>query len=434
MKEFVRYVTLSILGQLGFSCYIIADTFFISKGLGTNGLTALNLAIPIYNFIFGSGLMMGIGGATKFSISKGMGHEKEGNVIYSNTLLMTLMVAVVFSLIGIFGAERLATILGADAQVFEMTTTYLQWILIFSPAFMFNAVLQSFVRNDGAPNLVMFAMLFGSFANIVLDYVFIFPMNMGILGAVLATGSAPVVSMIIMLPHWLKKRNTFRLVKLEKIERHAGQIVSLGFPSLLAQVSGGIVMIIFNMLILGLEGNVGVAAYGVIANISIVVTALYTGLAQGMQPLISSYYGRDQKQDVRRVMNYGQWTMIGISIILYGGLFVCASQVTAVFNSEGNTVLQKIAEIGLKLYFTSNLFVGFNTVAATFFTSVERAMPAHILSLLRGLVLIIPLTFVMSAVWKMNGIWLSFPVTEAVTAVLGIFIYFRILKNFSKEK
>lgn len=108
-----------------------------------------------------------------------------------------------------------------------------------------------------------------------------------------------------------------------------------------------------------------------------------------------------------------------------------ANGLTAVFNSEGNEVLQKIAEVGLKLYFASNIFLGFNTVAATFFTSVERALPAHILSLLRGFVLIIPLAFVMSVLWGMNGIWLCFPVTEAATAILGIFIYFKMIKTFS---
>ena len=431
MKEFARYVTLSILGQLGFSCYIIADTFFISKGLGANGLTALNLAIPIYNFIFGCGLMFGIGGATKFSILKGMNRDKETDVIYSNTICMTIVISLLFSALGIFGAETLSKLLGADGQVFEMTTTYLRWILIFSPAFMLNAVLQSFVRNDGAPNLVMFAMLFGSFANIVLDYVFIFSMNLGILGAVLATGSAPVVSMLIMLPHWIKKENTFHLVKTGIVLQNAGQIVSLGFPSFLAQVSGGIVMIIFNMLILSLEGNVGVAAYGVIANISIVVTALYTGLAQGMQPLLSASYGKGDNPGVKNTMKYGQGTMIAFSLLMYMGLFVFAPQITKVFNSEGNEMLQKIAETGLKLYFTSNLFLGFNTVAATFFTSVERALPAHILSLLRGLILIIPLAFIMSALWGMKGIWICFPMTEAMTAILGFFIYFKIIKTFS---
>ena len=430
MKEFVRYVTLSILGQLGFSCYIIADTFFIAKGLGANGLTALNLAIPIYNFIFGTGLMFGIGGATKFSISKGMGHHEDGNLIYSNTIIMTVAMALVFMAAGLFGAQRLATLLGADEETLQMTTTYLRWILIFSPAFMVNAVLQCFVRNDESPNLVTFAMLAGSFSNIALDYIFIFVMNLGIFGAVFATGFAPVISMLVMLPHWFKKKNTFHFVKTWIQKKNASQIVSLGFPSLLSQVSGGVVMIIFNMLILGLEGNVGVAAYGVIANISIVVISLYAGLAQGMQPLISTYYGKDDRDGVRKVMNYGQITMVGISVLLYGILYIFAKEVTAAFNSEGNQMLQDIAEVGLKLYFTSNLFVGFNTVSATFFTSIEKALPAHILSLLRGFVLIIPLAFVMAAAWGMNGIWLCFTVAEGIPALIGFVIYLKMLRNY----
>lgn len=429
MKEFIRYVTFSILGTLGVSCYILADTFFIANGLGADGLTALNLAIPVYNFIFGSGLMLGIGGATKFSICKGMNHQEETNGIYSNTLLMTVLLSLVFVTVGMFHAEKLARILGADEAVFRMTTIYLKWLLIFAPAFMMNAVLQCFVRNDDAPNLVMFAMLIGSFSNIVLDYIFIFPMQMGIFGAIFATGFSPMISMLVMSPHWLKKKNSFHFIKAPMIGKTMRIILSLGFPSLLGQVSGGIVMIIFNMLILRLEGNVGVAAYGVIANISIVVGSLYTGLAQGMQPLLSTCYGMDDKFGIRKNMNYGLITMLTLSVVIYAVLFLFAPQITTVFNSEGNEVLQNIAEAGLKLYFISNFFVGFNTVISTFFTSVAKALPAHILSLVRGLVLIVPFAFFMSALWGMNGIWLSFTATEAVTAVLGTVVY---LKSQSK--
>jgi Na+-driven multidrug efflux pump len=149
-----------------------------------------------------------------------------------------------------------------------------------------------------------------------------------------------------------------------------------------------------------------------------------------MQPLLSTYYGKNRPHQIRKIMSYGQAAMMMLSAGMYGVLFVFAPQVTSVFNSEGNEVLQRIAEIGLKLYFTSNIFLGFNTVAATFFTSVEKALPAHVLSLLRGFVLIIPLAFIMSVLWGMNGIWLCFPVTEAITAVLGFFIYRKILKDF----
>ena len=424
MKEFIRYTILSILGQLGISCYIIADTFFISKGLGSNGLTALNLAIPVYNFIFGTGLMFAIGGATKFSIYKGMKQKKQADIIYSNTLVGTLACSVLFMVAGIIGAEAIAKLIGADEVTLEMTTTYLRWILIFAPAFMVNEVLHCFVRNDDAPNLVMIATIVGSFANIILDYIFIFPMKMGILGAVLATGTAPLFSVAIMSIHWLKKKNTFQFVKTKMVWKNLSQLTSLGFPSLLGQVSGGVVMIIFNILILRLEGNVGVAAYGVIANIAIVVTSIYTGLAQGIQPLFSIYYGKGSFLQIKKIMNYGLATMTGMSVVLYAILYIFAPQIAAIFNSEGNKILQSIAEVGLKLYFTSNLFVGFNTVLATYFTSIEKALPAQILSMLRGFILIIPGAFLMSTLWGMDGIWFCFPAVEAATAFLGGYFYF----------
>ena len=147
------------------SCYILADTFFVSKGLGTNGLTALNLAIPVYNFIHGTGLMLGMGGATRFSVCKSQGKEDEVNQIYTNTLYLAVVFSAVFILIGVIVSKQLALFLGADTSVLEMTNTYLRWLLIFAPAFILNDVLLCFVRNDGSPQLSMIAMLIGSFSN-----------------------------------------------------------------------------------------------------------------------------------------------------------------------------------------------------------------------------------------------------------------------------
>ena len=180
IRNFARYTFLSVLGTLGVSCYILADTFFVSKGLGTNGLTALNLAIPVYNFIHGTGLMLGMGGATRFSVCKSQGKTDEVNRIYTNTIYLAAAFSVIFVLLGFAFSKQLALLLWADASVLEMTNTYLRWLLIFAPAFILNDVLLCFVRNDGSPQLSMAAMLIGSFSNIVLDYIFIFPMQMGI--------------------------------------------------------------------------------------------------------------------------------------------------------------------------------------------------------------------------------------------------------------
>ena len=421
--KYLRYTALSVLGTLGVSCYILADTFFVSKGLGTKGLAALNLAIPVYNFIHGTGLMLGMGGATKFSVRKSQGKSREGNRIYTNTLYLALFFAAVFTLTGFFFSRPLSLLLGADEGILEMTNTYLRWLLLFSPAFLLNDILLCFLRNDDSPQLPMAAMLAGSFANILLDYIFIFPLGMGMFGAIFATGLSPVISILLMLPHWLRKKNTFHIIKAGPDPILFRQNVSLGFPSLIAQVSSGMVMITFNGILLSLAGNTGVAAYGVIANLSLVIVAIYTGIAQGIQPLLSSFYAVGNQKQVQRVIRYAMTTMFVLSWIIYLFLFVFADPIAAVFNSEGEAELQRIAVRGLKLYFTSNVFAGYNIILAIFFPSVEKALPAQLLSLLRGFVLIIPLALLLSFWGGMTGVWLAYPLTEFLTAILGFIIY-----------
>ena len=424
-NDFIKYASLSVLAMIAMSCYILADTFFVSQGLGTSGLTALNLAIPAYNFIHGTGLMLGMGGATRFSILKSQNSGKEADRIYTVTLYLSLIFSALFVVAGLFFSGSLSRLLGADAAVFDMTSTYLKVLLLFSPAFILNDVLVCFVRNDGNPQLSMAATITGSLSNILLDYLFIFPCGMGIFGAVLATGLAPVIGIAVMAPHWLKRDKGFHVISSGLRARAAGITLSLGFPSLLAQLSSGIVMIVFNALILGLRGNTGVAAYGVVANISLVVTSIFTGIAQGIQPLVSQAYGRKDTRTVQKHLKYALGSMAVFSAAVYLLLFFLASPVTGIFNSERNPELQAIAMEGLRLYFTSILFTGFNVVLSTWFASVEKAVPAQVISLLRGLILIIPAAFLMASLWGMTGVWLALTATELLTGAAGLFFYLR---------
>ena len=427
-QDFIRYSFFSIMGMIAISCYILADTFFVARGLGTNGLASLNLAIPTYDFIHGTGLMLGMGGATRFSILKSQNNQKGADTIFTNTVYLGIFFSVIFMLGGLFFSGSLARLLGADQNTFEMTNTYLRVMMLFSPAFIFNDITLCFVRNDGNPRLSMIATVCGSLFNVVFDYIFIFPCNMGMLGAVLATGFSPVVGLTIMSPHWLGKKKGFHFRKLVPDADSIRTNISLGFPSLLSQISAAIVMIVFNMLILGLEGNTGVAAYGVIANISLVVLSFYTGIAQGIQPLVSHSYGRKKTDGIRQFLRYAMISMVILSAVMYLILFVFADPIASAFNSEHNAKLQEIAVTGLKLYFTSLVFAGFNIILSMYFTSVEKALPAQIISLLRGLILIIPIAFLFANLWDMTGVWMSFPATELVTALVGAVLYF-IYKN-----
>lgn len=422
-REFAKYASLNVTGMLGLSCYILADTFFVSKNLGANGLTALNLAIPIYSFINGIGLMLGMGGATKYSILKSQKAVVKGNHTFTNTVMAALCVAALFFSLGLFFSEGIALFLGADEVVFEMSRTYLQVILLFSPAFILNNVLLCFVRNDGAPQLSMAAMLGGSLSNIILDYVFMFPLGMGILGAVLATGLAPLCSILILSPFFLKKKNLFRLIKCRVSLHLCKSILSGGLPSLITEVSSGIVILIFNGILLGLEGNIGVAAYGVIANLSLVVIAIYTGIAQGIQPIISRQHGAGNHGETLAVLKYALVTLVILSGTIYSIVYFGAGQITGIFNSEQNKTLHQIAVTGLKIYFTGGLFAGFNIILSVYFTSTENPLPAHIISILRGFLVIIPLAFLLSAIGGILGVWWVFPTTELIVSVFAGLLY-----------
>jgi len=425
LKEFMYYTIMNVIGMTGLSCYILADTFFVSKGLGANGLTALNLAIPVYSFVHGSGLMIGMGGATKYAIFKGQQSRKNAERVFTNAVFTGAVMMAVFFLVGMFFSGQIASLLGADQTVFAMTRTYLKVILLFAPAFILNDIMICFVRNDGNPKLSMIAMLTGSFSNIILDYLFIFPMKMGILGAVLATGLAPVISLCILSVHFMKKQNQFYFIKTPVSLDLVKATVQIGFPSLITEVASGLVMIVFNMIILNIQGNVGVAAYGVIANLSLVVTAIYTGIAQGMQPLTSRAYGHGDTKTIRQIFRYGVLTMLVISIVIYGFTFGMAEPIVEIFNSGHNGKMHEIATTGLKLYFIAIPFMGFNIVSAMLFSSTEKAVSAQVVSLSRGIAISIPMAFLLSQAAGLYGVWMTIPITEGIVAILAVAFYGR---------
>lgn len=432
LQEFGKYVSQSVLSQLGVSCYILADTYFISKGVGADGLTALNLAIPVFSVMNGCGFMLGIGSGTKYGIMKGTGNEKRGDVLFTSSLCVVTVLAVIFMLIGLLAAAPITALVGANTEVYDMTRTYLQVILLFSPMFMINNLLGAMIRNDGNTSLAMTAMLSGCLFNIVFDYIFVFPMGLGLFGAVLATAVAPIISILILLQHFVKKKNQFRLIRVRPDVRLVASAAGLGVPSLVTEVSSGLVIAVFNLLILGLAGNVGVAAYGVVANISIVVIAIYNGIAQGVQPLLSREYGRSQEKNVHRFLGWAMMLTVILAMVIYVGIYWNADVIAMIFNSGRDMDLQRIAVEGLKIYFTACPFVGANILLAIYFAATDQAAPAQMISLLRGLIVIIPLAFIMANVAGLTGVWMTFPLTELVVCVVAYGLYKKMKKNLFK--
>ena len=179
-------------------------------------------------------------------------------------------------------------------------------------------------------------------------------------------------------------------------------------------------MLVFNFIILRLQGNVGVAAYGVIANLSLVIMSIYTGIAQGIQPIVSRSYGAGNAKDVRAILRYALTAMLLFSFIIYSAVVMWPGQISSIFNSEHDEVLQRIAVQGLRLYFTACPFAGFNIIISMYFTSVEHPLPAHIISILRGIAVVIPMAVILSFLARMTGVWCAFPCTELLVAAVSV--------------
>ena len=369
LREFGHYAAMNILGMIGISCYILADTFFVAQGTGSLGLAALNIAIPAYNLMNGIGLMLGVGAATQYMIARAQNDQRQADSVFTHAAALGLLLGVLFLLGGLCFAQPIARLLGADAQTLGMTTTYLRMLWCFGPFFVMNNVLLAFTRNDGAPTVAMCGMIAGSLFNIVFDYIFIFPCGLGMFGAALATGFSPFVSILVLLR---------------------------------------------------LSGNTGVAAYGVVANLALVGIAVFTGLCTGIQPLVSRSSGLGDREQLRRLFRWGICTALGIAAVLCVSVFLGAEPLTAVFNSEHDPQLAAYAESGLRIYFTGFLFAGVNMVTAAFFSASDKTVQGFAISLLRGVIAVPPILFPLAWALGVDGVWLTFPMVELVTAVAAL--------------
>lgn len=421
-KNFARYVSLNVLGTLALSCYILADTYFVSQWLGTAGLAALNIAIPPYSILFGVGMMLGMGGGARYALQKATGETEMGNRTFTQTLLMGSVFALVFMLTGALFPGQLSTLLGADVETYAMTKIYLRVLLLCAPFFICNQILIAFVRNDGAPGQAMAAMLTGSLSNVLLDWVFMYLLDWGMFGAVFATCLSPVISMAVLSPFFLRRKNQFHPVRVIPKLPQCGRILAIGCPAFITELSNAVVIIAFNALMFRFAGNTGVAAYGVIANLSLVVTAVFNGIAQGVQPLVSRSYGEQNLSAARKLL---VWSLVLTAVLfagIYAGLFCNAAPVAELFNKDHDPLLRQYAASGIRLYFLGSGFAGANIIIASYLACTEKPMQSNTVSLLRGLVLILPMSFLLSALWQMNGLWLAYPVTEVLTAIIAIIL------------
>ena len=407
--------------MVGMSCYILADTFFIATAQGTNGITALNLTLPIYGLIFAIGSMIGTGSAIRYTLANATGQEQAKHY-FSNALLWDAIISLFFIVAGLLSPGGVMQVMGADAEIKAIGAPYIRIVLCFTPFFMMNYAFTAFVRNDSAPHIAMAATLLSSLFNIVFDYLFMFPMGMGMQGAALATAISPIVSMAICMIHYLSPKSSVSFHFIMPSVKMLISSCSLGVVAFVGEIASAVTTMVFNFVLLGLDGNTAVAAYGVIANTALVGTAIFNGVSQGLQPLASEAHAKGEADEKRKILIKSILTGIVLAVVLIGGVWIFAPQITDVFNSEHSEQLAAYAVPGIRIYFAGFFAAAINIIFAGFLSATDHAKESSIVAISRGIVAIIAFALILPKFLGITGVWLAFPAAEVVTLLVAFIL------------
>lgn len=428
-KTFFRYLFPAILANMVTSIYILADTIIIGKGIGTLAIAALNILLPLFNIFFGVGLLFGVGGSVLMSIARGRGDDKQGSCYFTLSVILTAVTCFVLTITLWFFMEPIVRFLGATDATMPYVLNYAPYIILGLSAFAFSSLLQTFVRNDGAPKLAMIAVISGGVFNVILDIIFVFSFHWGMAGASIASVLGSVCTVLILLLHFFTKSNQLRFSLEAFTFSHVGQIVKNGVTSFVVEISSGIVMFVFNIEILKYAGDIGVSMYSVICNTAIIVICLCNGINQAAQPILSTNYGARQIRRIEEVRKLGIKTSLYIcSVSAIIGLAV-PNLFTYIFLNPNEEILS-MSPTAIRIYFLSFFAMGINMFAVGYFQSTAKPHLSLLICLLRGCVLSIVFVAILAPLFGIVGIWACVPLAEFATLLFAVYF----IKKDTKEE
>ena len=424
-QVFMRYLIPSVFATMVTSIYVLADTIIVGKGIGTIAVAALNIVLPLYNIFFGLGLIFGVGGSVLMSILRGEGDEKGSNAYFSTSLVaMCVVLALSMAFFTAF-MEKIALVFGGTPETMPYIMDYMPYIVWGMGLFFFSSYLQTFIRNDGAPRLAMYAVVSGGVANIILDYVFVYNFNMGMAGAAIATVMGSGLTVVILLTHFFTKKNNLHFSLKGVRPSFIKNIILNGFASFLIEVASGVTIFVFNIQLLKYAGNTGVSVYSIISNTAIVVVCLCKGINQAAQPLLSTNYGAGLYERTDKIRSLA----VKVSIIICAVPVILGLVVpdffTYIFINPDSAILSMSAS-AIRIYFVGFMMLGINMVFICYFQAILKNGYSMIICLMRGLILVVAFAYIFPLFMDVTGIWLAVPAAETITMLFGIYlIYFK---------
>ncbi len=413
---FLRHAVPQMLGLLFNSVYLIVDGIFIGNRLGRDAMAAAAVAVPLIEVIIAISLAVSAGAGAILSGCLGAGDRERAVKVCNTAVRVLAVIGLLIMALGNLFISPIAELLGATPDIYEDAVRYLRYIITCSPFLLFSFLLGGLVRNDGRPKLAMFALTFGSVSNMVLDYVFMYPLNMGIGGAALATALGPIFSVLILLPHFLFARGNLCFACGPMEFQMARKILYLGIPSFIMEFSIGIVTFVYNSAIVKYGGGeLGLAAYLLIGYLMLIILTLFLGLAEGLQPIFSYFLGAGQWERSQAMRRFAGQVFLLLGVLCYGYVLLFSKSFYAIFTKNDFELITFAAEKS-RVYFWGFFLAGFNILMISYWQATQQTKQALATSLLRSIIFPPLLITLFPLLLDGETIWVCHSLAEALTA------------------
>ena len=415
-RLFLEYAIPSALAMFIASFNTVLDGVFLGNGVGDLALAAVNIVMPLTIIFFGLATMVAVGGGALVSKNFGAGNDKKAISIFRQVMKFLVIASLVLSIVCMLFSKQIVMLMGATENTKGLASEYLKYYSAFCIPNLLGIALGSFVRNDNKPNLAMIATIIGTIFNVLLNYIFIFKLNLGIKSAAIATGLGQMVTVLIIIPHFIYKKGklTFGESKMEK--EIILETLKVGLPSFVAEAAFSIIILIHNIFITVVIGEIGLSVYAVINYITTNIYLILLGVTLGAQPLMSYNFGAKNAEKIIKVYDLAIKTSVIISFIFFLICLILGKQIISIFTSDKSII--EMSYIALNLTNLAYFLIGKNLTTTVYYQAIEITKYSNLIGAFRS-ILILPIALIiLSKLFGANGIWISMFVSEFFTMIL----------------
>ncbi|MGM0565477.1 MAG: MATE family efflux transporter [Bacteroidota bacterium] len=423
--------TPAMMAMFATALYNIIDTIFIGRGVGSMGIAAVAIVLPIVGIINSFAHMVGIGSASLLSRSLGAKRYEQVHAIVGNSFVMIILISLFFAITGLIFNEEVLRLFGATDKIVPVAKPYSQLIFISMLWFPFCVSSNNLLRAEGNAREAMNAMLLGMIVNTVLDYIFIFPLDMGMQGAALATLLGKLANLLYIVYYFNSKKTIIR-VKLPELRLRkpiVKEVVGVGLSGLGMRSSGSIAVIVLNHKLGALGGEIAIASFAIIYRVTLFIAMPLFGINQGMQPIIGYNFGAEQFRRVIKTIIRGMGYSVIFGMLIVGFAVLFPEMIFSVFTNDKELI--DYGSGAFSIVVSMMWVMGIYTTGTGIHQALGKKTSSFILSIMRWVLLIIPLVIILPFFTKTSesGVWMAFPVADLLAAAITLLVLRHTLKK-----